>query len=704
MSFTIAIDIGGTCTDCAAMDDQGRLHIAKAFSTPPDFSEGIIDALRLVADEVGIELEQLMYETQLFLHSTSVAENAIINGHLAVAGLITTKGFEHSLAATRGGYGRWSGLTELEKRDPIHTDKPPPIIPADLIRGIEGRTGSEQERLVDMDDDDVQSAIAALTSEGIQSLAVSLLWSTLNPDVEQRVADIAIRHQRDLFVSLSHQIAPVIGEYERTSTTALNARLGPVVRDYLNNLMTRLQRLGFEGTVLVMQAHGGLLPVSDAEARPVGMIESGPVSGLIGSQQLGRDLGIHNIIATDMGGTTFKVGVVRDGRIDYERNSMVLRYHFASPKLDVTSLGLAGGSIISVDRRSGAPSIGPRSAGSYPGPVCYGNGGDEPTVTDVDAILGYLNSDFFLGGSRALDIERARELFEERVAHPLGMTLDQAAPRIYRLANSLIGDMLHKVTVQRGLDPRSFTLVSIGGTAGMHVTCYASLLDVHQVVIPRSASVHSALGLLGSDIVHQEQSTRSVSLPVDPAQIQALFEPLVQRAKARLREEGFSSEMTAISRSIDMRYRRQTNIITVPVDEESEFDEPLLDKVIDRFEELYEQRYGKDSGFRDAGIECVSFRVRGTGFVEHPSIEPAWDRGTDPRGALVQRVRAWVDDHGSFEEVPGYSFELLCPGNVVPGPAVIWSPITTVVLRDVDTARVDAAANLLVYRKQRNGR
>lgn len=696
MRYTIAIDIGGTCTDCAAVDSHGRLFISKTFSTPPDFSSGIVNALEMIARDSGNDLAGLMGQTDLFLHSTSVAENAIVDGSLAKAGLITNRGFEHTLPFTRGGYGRWSGLTEGEKRDPVHTEKPTPLIDPSLIRGIEQRTGSSADDLIEVRSEEIDRAIEELLASGIESLAVCLLWSVLSPDAERRVEERASFLRPDMFVTSSHRIAPVVGEYERTSTTALNARLGPVVRAYLTHLGQKLRDQGFKGKLLVMQAHGGLMPLVEAAGRPVGMIESGPVSGLLGSQQLGSTLGIRNIIATDMGGTTFKVGVIRDGLIDYERSSMVLRYHYSSPKLDVASLGLAGGSVISVEPATGVPSIGPRSAGSFPGPVCYSNGGTEPTVTDVDALLGYLSSDFFLGGEKRLNVDDAEDVFGRKIAASLGMTIEEAAAQIYRLTNSIIGDMLHKATVQRGLDPRPFALVSIGGTAGMHVTSYAAVLGVRKVIVPRTASVHSALGLLGSDIVHEEQATRPVTLPVDAGDVQAIFDPLIIRVKEQLSAEGFAPESTGFSRSIDMRYRRQTNIITVPIDADTDLDQPLMDKVVDRFEELYEERYGKDSGFRDAGIECVAFRVRGSGYVERAKVGVSDRSGTDPSAALIERRRAWVDDRGSFEEIAGYGFDLLRPGNVIRGPAIIWSPITTIVLRGADVAAMDGAANLLI--------
>jgi N-methylhydantoinase A len=696
MQYVVGIDIGGTCTDCVVVDGDGRVTLAKAFSTPPDFSRGILDALSIAASDIGVGRAELLGATGLFLHSATVAENAVVDGTLAKAGVITTKGFEDTLFAMRGGYGRWSGLTEEQKRNPIETDKEPPIVPRALIRGIKERTDAHGQVQVEADEAEIEGVVRELLDAGIDALGVSLLWSFTNPGNEERVRRVVDRLWPDGFVTLSHEIAPIVGEYERTSTAALNAGLGPVVQRYLVNLRDRLRAEGFHGTLLVMQAYGGLLPFEKAATSPVGMIESGPVSGLVGCQQLGERIGSKNIIAADMGGTTFKAGVVREGLIEYQRESMVLRYHYALPKMDVVSLGLAGGSIISIDERTGTPRIGPRSAGSYPGPACYGHGGDEPTITDTDAILGYLNPDYFLGGREQLDIDRARQVYEEKVAKPLGRPLIEAAAAMYRFANSLFYDLLHKTTVQRGLDPRRFDLYSFGGTAGMHVAAYGEELGVSQVVIPHSAAVHGAFGLITSDIAHEDQITQPLHMPVELDTVNEIFSELEQRVAGQLRDEGFDDTSIVLQRSIDMRYRRQVHILTVPVEHEGRMDDDALESTLGLFERLYEEKYGKESAYREAGVELVSFRIRGTGVVRKPELQPEAAGEEDASQAIVKTVQAWVDADEQMRELSGYDFERLRPGNVVPGPAIVWTPITTLVLAPGQSARLDGYRNLLI--------
>ena len=695
MSYVVGIDIGGTCTDCVVVDDAGAVTLGKAFSTPPDFSGGILDALGVAAERLATTTAGLLGDTQLFLHSSTVAENAVVDGTLARAGIITTRGFEDTLFAMRGGYGRWSGLTEEEKRNPVDTEKPEAIVPRALVAGVRERVDASGAVQYAAQPDDVEGAVRTLLDAGVDAIGVSTLWSFANPQTERQVGEAVRRLRPDLFLTLSNEIAPVVGEYERTSTVALNARLGPVVHGYLDNLRRQLAEQGFGGQLLVAQAYGGLLPVDEAAARPVGMIESGPVSGLVGSQALGERMGLRNIIAADMGGTTFKVGTVREGLIEYQRESMVLRYHYALPKMDVVSLGLAGGSIISVDARTGTPRIGPRSAGSYPGPICYAHGGDEPTITDIDAILGYLNPDYFLGGSVGLDIARARALFEEKVAEPLGMGVIEAAASMYKLANSLFHDLLHKTTVQRGLDPRRFALFSFGGTAGMHAGAYGEELGVSAIVIPYSASVHGAFGLVTSDVAHEDQITHPLRAPFDVEAAASIFAELEGRIVAQLEAEGFAPGDMRLNRAVDMRYRRQVHIVTVPV-AAGDVTATLLEETVDLFERLYEEKYGPQSAYREAGIELVSFRVRGAGSVGRHDF-PAEELGdADASAALVARVDAWVDRAGAMQRVPGYDFERLRPGNVVEGPAIVWSSITTLVVPAGHRAWVDEYRSLVV--------
>ena len=704
MKYVIGVDIGGTFTDCVVLNEAGSVALGKAFSTPPDFSKGIMDALAVVADDLGLSTRELLSQTERFLHSATVAENAIVNGDLTPAGLITTRGHEDTLYAMRGGFGRWSGLTEDEKRNPIDTDKPNPIIPRKMVLGVPERVDAQGQLLLELKEADVEAAIRRLRDSGAEALGACFLWSFANPRNEEVVRRVAARIWPDAFFTLSHEIAPILGEYERTSTVALNVRLGPTVARYLDRLRGLLTDAGFVGTLLVMQAHGGLLPFEQVRTRPVGMIESGPVSGLVGASNQGLAMGLNNIIATDVGGTTFKVGIVREGHIEYQREPIVLRYHYALPKMDITSLGVAGGSVIWIDPRTGLPQVGPRSAGSYPGPVCYGHGGRESTITDVDALLGYIHPDFFLGGRAQLDLQACSQVFEESVARPLGMPPLDAAAAIYKLANSIIYDLLHKTTVQRGLDPRRFALFSYGGTAGMHLPACGDELGVDPIIIPHSASVHGAFGLVTSDVVHEEQTTQPMNYPAPLPMVQHLFEVLDRRVVGQLRSEGFPEHRIRTLYSIDMSYRRQVHILTVPLPGvQHPIGAAAIEAAVARFDELYKQKYGPESSYREAGTELVTFRVRGVGEVRKAEVRAEPFAGSDARHAVVETRDAWVSGTARMERVLGYDFGRLSHGNEVHGAAIIWTPTTTVVLGATQMARVDAHRNLVITRRAAGG-
>lgn len=701
MPFVVGVDIGGTCTDCVAVDEAGRLTVSKAFTTPSDFSKGVLDALALTAAALGKSASVFLADTRLFLHSTTVAENAIVDNTLSKAGLIVTRGFESALYMTRGGYGRWSGLTEEAKKNVIDTDKPATLIPLPMIKGIAERTDAAGNVLAKPQEAEIERAIGELVEAGATALGVCFLWAFRNPENETLVKRVAQRLYPDLFLTLSNELAPVEGEYERTSTVALNARLGPIVSRYLANLVKRIEEQGFCGTVLVMQAHGGLLRVADAPARAVGMIESGPVGGLVGSKALGDRLGIPNILATDMGGTTFKAGVIRDGRIEYEREPQVVRYHYTLPKMDMVSIGLAGGSIIAVDPLTGLPKIGPNSAGSDPGPVCYGFGGQEPTITDVDLLLGYLNPRFFLGGRSGLNRDLALQAFKAKVAGPLRMDPIEAAASVYRLANSMIYDLLHKQTVEKGLDPRDYALFVFGGTAGMHISAIAPELGVRKTVIPHSASVHGAFGLVSADVVYTEVTTQTLRTPADAKEVNGIFAALSARVRERLRLAGFGQEDILIERSVNIRYRRQVHVIGTPVTGPDTLTASDLEGLGTRFEALYAGRYGKEAGYREAGTEMVAFHVRGIARLQKPELRQQPQGGSDPTPAYVETRESYF---GAIRPARCFDFELLKSGNAVLGPAIIWTPITTIVVHPRQLAICDPYKNIVITSEEEHGR
>lgn len=693
MGYRIGIDIGGTCTDSAVMDEQGRMFIGKELTTYSDFSTGIFNSLEDATQEMEVGLEELIEQTSLFLHATTIGENALFEREGSETGLLTTKGFEETLHATRGGYGRWSGLTFEEVKDVINSDKPDPVIPQNRIKGISERAFREQI-LVEMEKEEVRNAVSELVDDGIDSLAVCFLWSFATPDHEQWVKEFLEEEYPELYVSISSEVSPTLGEYERTSTAVLNSYLGPTAAEYLRSLRDSLEDYGFGGQLLLMFAHGGLVSREDAVERPVGLMESGPVGGLLGSRFVANRRGNQNIISTDMGGTTFKVGVIDDNRIEYAEEPMAGRYHYQFPKRDVHSIPVAGGSIISLEEDTDLPSVGPESAGSDPGPVCYGQGGMQPTVTDVDLIQGYFAPEFFLGGDREMEPELAYEVFEEQIADPLGKDVVTAAADIYKLINSIIADLLREVTVEKGIDPRRFTLVAIGGAAGMHAASYARDLDIPEVLIPYTASVNSALGLLSTDVTHEHIDVRSLQPPFDVGEINEILRSLEKQARDKLVSEGFDPDEISLERSVSMRYQRQVHELLTPIETDDELTESDLQALIDRFETLYEGRYGEGSAFKQGGIEMTEFRVRGIGPLSTPSLAEHDARAPAAERARIGQKEMHFRAAGGLTEANIYDFEELRPGDRIDSAGVILTPVTTIVINPGDIAEMDQYRNI----------
>jgi N-methylhydantoinase A len=676
------------------MDESGRVTIGKDLTTYPDFSRGIFDSLSDATEDMETGLEKLLEETELFLHATSVGENALFEREGAETGLLTTAGFEETLHATRGGYGRWSGLPFEQVKDIINSDKPDPLIPRKRIRGLSER--AYRDRVVEgLDDDQVLEAIEALVDDGVESVATCLLWSFSSPEHEQRVKELLEEHYPDVYATVSSDVSPTMGEYERTSTTVLNAYLGPTAEEYLTSLRSTLSGYGFDGLLLLMFSHGGLVTQQDAIERPVGLMESGPVGGLLGSQFVANQRDIDNIISTDMGGTTFKIGVIDDNRIEYADEPMVGRHHYQFPKRDVHSIAVAGGSVISLEEGTNVPQVGPESAGSDPGPACYGRGGDRPTVTDVDLIQGYFSPEYFLGGGKEMDADRAYEVFEDRIADPLGRSTEEAAADIYKLINSIIADLLRETTVEKGIDPRKFTLVSIGGAAGMHAASYARELDIPELLVPHTASVNSALGLLSTDVTHEHLDVQAIEPPFDPEPINEVFGDLSAAAREKLADEGFDSEEVALERSISMRYQRQVHELLTPVEAEGQLTEADIDATVDRFEELYERRYGEGSAFTEGGIEMTEFRVRGVGPLSTPELKEHTVSESNPDGARLGTKEMHFEATGRTDAAL-YDFEELTPGDRIIEPGVILTPVTTIVVNPGDVARMDRFRNIRI--------
>jgi N-methylhydantoinase A len=695
--YMVATDVGGTCTDTVVFAAGEPSHLGKTLSTPPDYSVGVVDSIRSAADAMGLSLAELFARTSLFMHGSTVVDNTILTRDGARTGLITTRGFEDTLLVTRGAYGRWGGLTEDRIKHPVKTERAPPLVAPDCIVGVPERVDYKGTILQDLDEAAVEAALRFLLDDkGVQAVAVSFLWSFYNADNERKVKKLVERLAPDVYCTLSSEIAPLPGEYERSSTTVINAYAGRIANRYLTNLQGLLAKAGYGGPVMVMQGYGGLLPAAEAADRSIGMLECGPAAGVIGSRVLGQLLDQADVIATDMGGTTFKVAVIQNGEIEYAREPMVDRFHYSQPKIEVVSIGSGGGSIVWLEPGTNIPRVGPRSAGARPGPVCYGLGGTEPTLTDVFMLIGYMDPNTFLGGTMRLDPAGARSVFAEKIAKPLGMGVEEAAFGIYRVATAQISDLIHEITVERGLDPRDFVLHAFGGSCGIVAGTFGAELNVQRMVIPYTASVNCAFGLVSADIVHEYTHTAVMTVPCPPRAINDIFQPMIERARRQLAEEGFSGPNVRLDWSIDLRYSRQVHEMTTMVRGRTPLDEESLHQLVADFEAQYERKYGKGSAYREAGIEMTNFRLTARGLIDRPRLEPQPLGAADSAHAKTGRRPIFVEARGGMAEADVYDFERLAPGNVIIGPAVIHTPITTIVLQAKQRGTMDGYRNVLV--------
>jgi len=695
-SYLVATDVGGTCTDTVVFAVGEPVILGKALSTPPDFATGVLDSIKSAADQMGISVSELLANTSLFVHGSTVVDNAILTRDGAKVGLLTTEGFEDTLLVTRGGYGRWAGLTEERMKNMVKTDRATPLVERNLIHGVPERTDYKGSIIRELDESAARVSIKKLIDDGVDAIAISYLWSFYNQKNEIRTQEIIKEISPNIYTSISSNIAPTPGEYERTSTTVINAYAGEIARQYIENLAELMKTNGYLGPVMIMQGYGGLLLASEASDRAIGMLECGPAAGVIGSKALGDLLNQKDVIATDMGGTTFKVSVIQGGQIEYAREPMIDRFHYTQPKIEVVSIGAGGGSIVWIEEETKIPRVGPRSAGSRPGPVCYGLGGEEPTLTDVFMLIGYMDPNIFLGGSMNLDKEAARKVFDAKIAKPLGLSVEEAAYGIFRVATAQITDLIREITVERGLDPRDFVMHAFGGSCGMVSTTFGAELGVKKIVIPYTASVNCAFGLISADIVHEYSVVKTLQMPSPLSEFPPLFEPMREKALKTLASEGFTGDQVVLDWSVDLRYSRQVHEVTTPLKAPLPLTSDGLEILSRDFESLYERKYGKGSAFREAGIEMTQFRLTARGLLNHPDMSAAKTVGEDSSAALTGRRKIFVEAKSAMIESDIYDFTLLNPGNVIKGPAVIHTPITTIVLQDNQKSVMDQFRNIIV--------
>jgi N-methylhydantoinase A len=676
VSVRVGIDVGGTFTDAVAVDAAARLVTAKVPSTPHDLADGFVAALEELRRRAGFAEHEIGY----LVHGSTIATNAIVQRRIGRAGLVTTQGFRDLLEI-----GTQQRATLYDLNEP----KPAPLVPGELRIEVRERVGAQGEVVVPLDEDDVRRAAAGLREQRAEAIAVSFLFSFLNPSHELRAGEIIRAELPGVPVTLSSEVAPEFREYLRTTTTAVNAALLPLVGRYVERLRSRLVRAGVGVPLHLMQSNGGVARAETAARLPVALISSGPAGGAIAAARLGAQAGDTDVLGFDMGGTTADVCLVVAGKPQVRFRGEAAGHPVNLPQVDVLSVGAGGGSIARVDR-FGSLLVGPESAGAEPGPAAYGRGGEDATVTDAHVVLGVLEPGHFLGGRMELDLQAACAAVERHVAKPLGLSTEEGAAAIVRIADATMVRALRVVSVARGHDPRRFALVACGGAGPMHACSIADELGIARVLVPRYPGVASALGLLLSDVHHDlRQTWIRPTHAVDPDELGDRLTALERKARELLEASGFTDSAGRVDFEVDMRYRGQAYELTVPLPGGPAG--PALRQAERSFHDAHRAAYGHDSPVEE--VELVTLRAQAVGPVEPPRL--ATPNGSGPGAAGRRSI------HTSAGRVSFAVYERagLPVGTRLDGPVVLEQDDSTVLVPSGWSLEVIAAETVVITKR-----
>jgi N-methylhydantoinase A len=683
MTHNLGVDVGGTFTDVIVFDEgTHELTIDKVLSTPSNPSEGVLHGI----EEATAKADTSVADLDLLFHGTTVVTNMLLEETGARVGLLTSAGHEDVLHLARAWTpGPLYGWMAMEKPSPL----------ADLVdtRGVGGRISSpDGEELEPLDETAVREAVRELEAAGVESLTVALLNSYLNPAHERRVREIVAEEAPDLPVSISAEIVPEYGEYERTLTTAINDYARPTVIEYLADLDDSLAEAGSTATMNVVRSDGGLMSSGAAKERPVELALSGPSGGVVGAATIASTRGTPDVLTLDMGGTSTDVSLVEGGTPETTRQTKVGYREFKSRSIDVNTVGAGGGSIARV-QLNGSLQVGPESAGADPGPACYGQGGEEPTVTDANVVLGRIPSNVQLGGRMDLDRAAARDAVET-IADERGSTIEDAAQAILDIVNENMHGALRVVSVERGYDPREFGLVAFGGAGPMHANALADVMDAYPLIVPPGPGVMSAFGFLTSDVQNEFSETYlETEDDVGGEDVHETFRRLEDDARDWLDSEGVDESAHDFEYVAECRYFRQDIQMSIPVEIERLRSDAGLAEIKDDFEARHDRQFGFSL---DAPLEIATLRVIGTGTLQGVTIEEREPAGTDPSGAEIGTDEVYFD--GDDHETLIYDRAELRSGNELDGPAIVTDDDSTVVVQPDHRATVDRYDNLEITR------
>ena len=684
MTFRVGFDVGGTFTDFVLQAPSGELMTGKRLTTYPDPSAACLAGLDELIGRAGVAWTDLGQA----VHGTTLGSNVVIERKAQGVGLLTTRGFRDVLIIGR------------EKRYQVYDlqiEKPAPLVARRFIGEVTERVLADGSVRTPLDEADARRAIRALAARGVTTLAICLLHAYLNPAHEKRLAALVAEEAPHVTVTLSHEVSPTFREYERTSTTVVNAYVMTAIRAYLNGLRAALAERGYRGRLFVMQSSGGVATAEAMERYPVRMIESGPAAGALMAGVYGELAGHRDLIAFDMGGTTAKLALIEGGR-PFTTTAFELHRVNNAPgsglpmniqAIDLVEIGAGGGSI--ARPRLGVIAVGPESASSTPGPVCYGRGGVEPTVTDANLALGYLNPAFFAGGAMTLRPGDAARAIEDRLARPLGLSLEQAAWGIHTIVNTNMELATRVVSIERGRDPRTLTLVAFGGSGPVHGCRLAQALGIPRVILPAAAGVTAAIGLLAAEVRFDVSRTFVRRLDaLDPARLDAMYAEMAAQARDVVRDAAVGGAV-AVTRSVDARYVGQGYELTVPVPTGA-LDGDALARVRAAFDEIYAARYGYAQPAEP--VETVTWKLSAVGGASRVALAKA--AASPAAGADKGRRRAYFPETGGWIDCPIYDRYRLAAGQAIAGPAIVEERESTSVLPPGTVATVDEYANLVV--------
>ncbi|MBI3000116.1 MAG: hydantoinase/oxoprolinase family protein [Deltaproteobacteria bacterium] len=682
----LCIDTGGTFTDCLVLGESGALRQFKASTTPDAPERGLLDAVNKAARAYGLGLREFLGQVELLVLGTTLATNAVLTKRGARTGMITTKNFRDIIEIRRG-------IRGIENRNMYNQVLPPykPLVPRYMRRGVEERTLANGEVLTPLNEQECREAAAFLGKLGVGALAIGFLHCYANPTNERRAAEICREVLPNVYITTSHEILPVWREFERFSTTVVSAYVGPIIERFLTKLDTRLREEGFTGQLLVVTSNSLVQTIEECVRQAVFALNSGPAAAPTGAIEIGSRVGERDLVSVDMGGTSFDVGLIRNAEVPTTTENWVGEERVATKMVDVHSVGAGGGSIAWIDLL-GVLRVGPQSAGADPGPACYGKGNEQPTVTDADVVLGYVPTDYFLGGEMTLDCNLAEQAVA-RLAEKLGLGLVETASSIFTTVNATMANQIHELSTMRGHDLRELTLVAGGGAGPVHAAFLARQLGIRKVIVPPVAALYSAYGMTAMDLGRDYARSYVVRLGLlDSANIDRLYWAMEEEALANFAGPGVSADQVVLSRSCELRYNRQFHELEVPV-RSGPVEAELVNEIVDTFHKRHEASYKFSMPGQD--IEFLTFRVKA--LVPHAPVQPQiLQRGDSDASALVKRRRScWFDNQEM--DTPVYDGDRLLAGNQLVGPAIVEERTTTVVIPPGFMGEVDEYKNYLLH-------